>query len=110
MDNLVRPGGEISRERTARRVPRHHHLAPCAAIVLRGWYVEAGDRGRFRLTGLAPRRLSPRAAFGPARAADRQQTKRKKAARRVPAFLSGRGFTRWGGKRSSQENQLYVPL
>jgi AraC-like DNA-binding protein len=49
MDNLVRPGGEISRERTARRVPRHHHLAPYAAIVLRGSYVEAGDRGRFRV-------------------------------------------------------------
>ncbi len=44
----VRPGREISRERSARRIHRHHHLAPYAALVLRGGYVEAGDRGRFR--------------------------------------------------------------
>ncbi len=44
----VPPGSEISRERTARFVPRHHHVTPYAAIVLRGGYVEAGDRGRFR--------------------------------------------------------------
>jgi AraC-like DNA-binding protein len=44
----VRPGSEISRERTARHVPRHHHVTPYAAVVLRGGYVEAGDRGRFR--------------------------------------------------------------
>jgi AraC-like DNA-binding protein len=44
----VPPGSEISRERTARHVPRHHHVRPYAAIVLRGGYVEAGDRGRFR--------------------------------------------------------------
>jgi AraC-like DNA-binding protein len=44
----VPPGSEISRERTARHVPRHHHVRPYAAIVLRGGYVEAGDRGRFQ--------------------------------------------------------------
>jgi AraC-like DNA-binding protein len=44
----IRPGCEISRERSARRINRHHHLAPYAALVLRGGYVEAGDRGRFR--------------------------------------------------------------
>jgi AraC-like DNA-binding protein len=44
----VPPGSEISRERTARHVPRHHHVTPYAALVLRGGYVEAGDRGRFR--------------------------------------------------------------
>ena len=44
----VPPGSEISREQTARHVPRHHHVTPYAALVLRGGYVEAGDRGRFR--------------------------------------------------------------
>ena len=48
MAGLIAPGSEISREQAARFVPRHHHLAPYAAIVLRGCYVEAGDRGRFR--------------------------------------------------------------
>jgi AraC-like DNA-binding protein len=48
MARVVAPGFEISRERTARRVARHHHLTPYAAVVLRGGYVEAGDRGRFR--------------------------------------------------------------
>jgi AraC-like DNA-binding protein len=48
MQALVRPGCEISRERTARRVARHHHLGGYAALVLRGGYLEAGDRGRFR--------------------------------------------------------------
>lgn len=47
MTGLVAPGSEISRVQAARFVPRHHHLAPYAAIVLRGCYVEAGDRGRF---------------------------------------------------------------
>lgn len=45
--HVVHPGCEISRERTARHVRRHHHLEPYAALVLRGGYVEAGDRGRF---------------------------------------------------------------
>jgi AraC-like DNA-binding protein len=45
---IVAPGAEIGRERAARHVPRHPHLAPYAALVLRGGYVEAGDRGRFR--------------------------------------------------------------
>jgi AraC-like DNA-binding protein len=45
---LVRPGCEISCERTARRVERHHHVAGYAAVVLRGGYLEAGDSGRFR--------------------------------------------------------------
>jgi AraC-like DNA-binding protein len=48
MAGLIAPGSEIGREQAARFVPRHHHLAPYAAIVLRGCYVEAGDRGRFR--------------------------------------------------------------
>jgi AraC-like DNA-binding protein len=48
MTVLVPPGAEISRERTARRVERHHHIAPYAAVVLRGGYLEAGDSGRFR--------------------------------------------------------------
>jgi AraC-like DNA-binding protein len=47
MAAIVPPGCEISREATARRVERHHHLSPYAALVLRGGYVEAGDRGRF---------------------------------------------------------------
>lgn len=45
---LIAPGGEISREAGSRHVPRHAHLQPYAALVLRGGYVEAGDRGRFR--------------------------------------------------------------
>jgi len=45
---VVPPGAEISRERSARHVARHAHLAPYAALVLCGGYVEAGDRGRFR--------------------------------------------------------------
>lgn len=48
MAALVAPGFEISRERKPRHVRRHHHLAPYAALVLRGGYVEAGDCGRFR--------------------------------------------------------------
>ena len=48
MGGVVKPGCEISRERTARHVRRHHHLRSYAAIVLRGGYIEAGDRGRFR--------------------------------------------------------------
>ncbi|HYW14619.1 MAG TPA: helix-turn-helix domain-containing protein, partial [Allosphingosinicella sp.] len=48
MTRLVPPGAEISRERTARRIERHHHIAPYAALVLRGGYLEAGDSGRFR--------------------------------------------------------------
>ena len=48
MGGAVAPGCEVSRERSARYMPRHHHLAPYAAIVLRGGYVEAGDGGRFR--------------------------------------------------------------
>lgn len=48
MGGAVPPGSEISRERGARHVRRHHHLTPYAALVLRGGYVEAGDRGRFR--------------------------------------------------------------
>jgi AraC-like DNA-binding protein len=48
MSAVVRPGCEISRERAALHVHRHHHLAPYAAVVLRGGYVEAGDGGRFR--------------------------------------------------------------
>lgn len=47
MTGLVFIGSEISRERSARRVVRHRHLAPYAAVVLRGAYVEAGDGGRF---------------------------------------------------------------
>ncbi|HEX8572256.1 MAG TPA: helix-turn-helix transcriptional regulator [Allosphingosinicella sp.] len=47
MTSLVPPGAEISRERTARSIGRHHHLAPYAAVVLRGGYLEAGDSGRF---------------------------------------------------------------
>jgi AraC-like DNA-binding protein len=47
MTGLVTPGSEISRVHAPRFVPRHHHIAPYAAIVLRGCYVEAGDRGRF---------------------------------------------------------------
>ena len=49
MHSPVRPGSEISRALQARSVPRHRHIAPYAAIVLRGSYVEAGDRGRFRV-------------------------------------------------------------
>jgi AraC-like DNA-binding protein len=48
MTALVQPGSEISCERTARRIARHHHIAPYAAVVLRGGYLEAGDSGRFR--------------------------------------------------------------
>lgn len=48
MTMLVPPGAEISRERSARRIERHHHIAPYAAVVLRGGYLEAGDSGRFR--------------------------------------------------------------
>ena len=48
MPTLVRPGCEISCERTGRRVERHHHVAGYAAVVLRGGYLEAGDSGRFR--------------------------------------------------------------
>ena len=45
---LIAPGREISREAGSRHVPRHAHLQAYAALVLRGGYVEAGDRGRFR--------------------------------------------------------------
>jgi AraC-like DNA-binding protein len=33
------------------RLPRHRHLGAYAAVVLAGEFVEAGDRGRYRLTG-----------------------------------------------------------
>jgi AraC-like DNA-binding protein len=70
MHSPVRPGSEISRERGARSVPRHRHLAPYAAVVLRGSYVEAGDRGRFRVEAgdvlLHDRFEAHRDAFGPA--------------------------------------------
>ncbi|SMF65210.1 helix-turn-helix domain-containing protein [Allosphingosinicella indica] len=46
---LVRPGSEIARERGARHVGRHRHEQAYAALVLRGGYVESGDRGRFRV-------------------------------------------------------------
>jgi AraC-like DNA-binding protein len=46
MGRLVAPGGELDREAAGRRVERHHHLRPYAALVLRGGYLEAGDRGR----------------------------------------------------------------
>ena len=70
MRPLVRPGGEISRESSPRLVPRHHHLAPYAAVVLRGSYVEAGDRGRYRVEAgdvlLHDRFEAHRDAFGAA--------------------------------------------
>ncbi|HWT13904.1 MAG TPA: AraC family transcriptional regulator [Allosphingosinicella sp.] len=47
MGAVVAEGCEISRARTARHIARHHHLGAYAAVVLRGGYVEAGDRGRF---------------------------------------------------------------
>lgn len=46
---FVRPGGEIAREQGARHVGRHRHEQGYAALVLRGGYVESGDRGRFRV-------------------------------------------------------------
>jgi AraC-like DNA-binding protein len=45
---VIAPGGEIGRGGPGALVARHHHLAPYAALVLSGGYVEAGDRGRFR--------------------------------------------------------------
>ena len=46
MARLVAPGAEIERAPAGAKIGRHHHLSSYAALVLRGGYVEAGDRGR----------------------------------------------------------------
>lgn len=48
MAQLVACGAEAERAWGGQRIDRHHHEAPYAALVLRGGYVEAGDRGRVR--------------------------------------------------------------
>ena len=45
---LVLPGQESANNEPWRRFERHHHVAPYAALVIRGACDEAGDRGRFR--------------------------------------------------------------
>jgi AraC-like DNA-binding protein len=46
MAGLVVPGAEVERASGGQRIERHHHQSAYAALVLRGGYVEAGDRGR----------------------------------------------------------------
>lgn len=48
MGRLVASGAEIERASAFQRIERHHHEGAYAALVLRGGYVEAGDRGRLR--------------------------------------------------------------
>lgn len=48
MSRLVASGAEVERASGSQRIERHHHEAPYAALILRGGYVEAGDRGRVR--------------------------------------------------------------
>lgn len=45
---LVRPGEESGASEPGTRFERHHHWSAYAALVIRGSYDEAGDRGRFR--------------------------------------------------------------
>ncbi len=46
MAGIVAPGAEIERAAPNEKIARHRHLHAYAALVLRGGYVEAGDRGR----------------------------------------------------------------
>ena len=46
MARLVAAGAEMERAWSNQRIPRHHHADAYAALVVRGGYVEAGDRGR----------------------------------------------------------------
>jgi AraC-like DNA-binding protein len=48
MARLVAAGAELERAARGERIERHHHEGAYAALVLRGGYVEAGDRGRVR--------------------------------------------------------------
>lgn len=48
MPRLIAPGAEIDRAPGGLRIERHHHENAYAALVLRGGYLEAGDRGRIR--------------------------------------------------------------
>lgn len=48
MARLVVAGAELERASGGQRIARHHHESAYAALVLRGGYVEAGDRGRVR--------------------------------------------------------------
>lgn len=48
MAQLVASGAETQRAASGERIDRHHHESAYAALVLRGGYVEAGDRGRIR--------------------------------------------------------------
>jgi len=48
MARLVASGAEIERADAGQRIARHHHESAYAALVLRGGYLEAGDRGRIR--------------------------------------------------------------
>ena len=48
MARLVAAGAEIERAVAGQRIARHHHEGAYAALVLRGGYLEAGDRGRLR--------------------------------------------------------------
>jgi AraC-like DNA-binding protein len=70
------------------RLPRHRHLGAYAAVVLSGDFVEAGDRGRYRLG-------AGQVAFHPAFEAHRDDFGRAGAIvldvplRRCPAFATG---------------------
>ena len=48
MGRLVISGAEIERASAFQRIERHHHEGAYVALILRGGYVEAGDRGRIR--------------------------------------------------------------
>ena len=48
MARLVAAGAELERADAGQRIGRHHHEGAYAALVLRGGYLEAGDRGRIR--------------------------------------------------------------
>jgi AraC-like DNA-binding protein len=47
MAAMIGPRVEIRRDTAARRVGRHHHALPGAALILRGGYLEAGNQGRY---------------------------------------------------------------
>lgn len=48
MARLIALGAELEQAAAGQRIVRHHHEGAYAALVLRGGYVEAGDRGRVR--------------------------------------------------------------